>query len=37
MAIAKLAPNSVIGKGLSVHYSGGASMPKDVTEWLKEI
>jgi hypothetical protein len=35
-AIAKLAPNSVIGKGLSVHYTGGASMPKDVTEWLKE-
>jgi len=35
-AIAKLAPDSVIGKGLSIHYSGGASMPKDVTEWLKE-
>ena len=34
-AIAKLAPNSVITQGLSVHYSGGSSMPGDVTEWLK--
>ena len=34
-AIAKLAPNSVIGEGLSVHYSGGASLPDDVDAWLK--
>ena len=34
-AIAKLAPDSVIGEGLSVHYSGGASLSSDVTEWLK--
>ena len=34
-AIAKLAPNSVIGEGLSVHYSGGTSLSSDVTEWLK--
>ncbi len=34
-AIAKLAPNSVIGEGLSVHYSGGSSLSTDVTEWLK--
>ncbi len=26
---------SVIGEGLSVHYSGGASLSSDVTEWLK--
>jgi len=35
-AIAKLAPESVIGEGLSVHYSGGASMPSDVSAWLDE-
>lgn len=34
-AIAKLAPNSVMGEGLSVHYSGGSSLPDDVSEWLK--
>ena len=34
-AIAKLAPDSVIGEGLSVHYSGGASLPSDVAAWLK--
>ena len=33
-AIAKLAPNSNIGDGLSIHYSGGASMADDVREWL---
>ena len=34
-AIAKLAPDSVIGEGLSVHYSGGSSLPSDVEAWLK--
>ena len=34
-AIAKLAPDAVIGEGLSVHYSGGASLSSDVTAWLK--
>ena len=33
-AIAKLAPNAALGEGLSIHYSGGASMPSDVTAWL---
>ena len=33
-AIAKLAPDAVMGEGLSVHYSGGASLSKDVTAWL---
>ena len=35
-AIAKLAPDSVMGEGLSVHYSGGDSMPGDVSVWLDE-
>jgi len=35
-AIAKLAPNAKIGEGLSVHYSGGSSLSKDVAEWLKK-
>ena len=33
-AIAKLAPNAVLGEGLSIHYSGGSSMKSDVTAWL---
>ena len=33
-AIAKLAPDSDIGEGLSVHYSGGSSLPDDVSAWL---
>ena len=33
-AIAKLAPDSVMGEGLSVHYSGGSSLPDDISEWL---
>ncbi len=33
-AIAKLAPDAVMGDGLSVHYSGGASLPDDVAAWL---
>ena len=35
-AIAKLAPDAVIGEGLSVHYSGGAKMPEDVSYWLSD-
>ena len=33
-AIAKLALAADMGEGLSVHYSGGASLPDDVSEWL---
>ena len=33
-AIAKLAPDFVIGEGLAVHYSGGSSLPDDVSAWL---
>ena len=35
-AISKLAPNSKIENGLSVHYSGGSSLSSDVSKWLKE-
>lgn len=35
-AIAKLAPDSEIGEGLSIHYSGGSDMPDDVSKWLDE-
>lgn len=34
-AIAKLAPDSEMGEGLSVHYSGGSSLSDDIAEWLK--
>lgn len=34
-AIAKLAPKSTIGEGLSIHYSGGSSLSSDVKEWLE--
>ena len=34
-AIAKLAPQANIGEGLSVHYSGGSSLAKDIAKWLK--
>ena len=33
--IAKLAPQAVIAPGLSVHYSGGASLPEDIRAWLE--
>lgn len=33
-AIAKLVPDAVMGEALSIHYSGGASMPDDVAAWL---
>lgn len=34
-AIAKLAPDAAVGEALSIHYSGGSSMPDDVAEWLR--
>ncbi len=34
-AIAKLAPDAVMGEGLSVHYSGGSALPGDVASWLE--
>ena len=33
-AIAKLAPDAVIGEGLSVHYSGDTSTPDEISAWL---
>lgn len=35
-AIAKLAPNAKLGEGLSIHYSGGSPLAKDVTAWLNK-
>lgn len=35
-AIAKLVPDTVMGEALSIHYSGGSSMPDDVAAWLKD-
>ena len=35
-AIAKLAPDAVMGEGLSVHYSGGSTLSEDVTAWLQK-
>lgn len=34
-AIAKLVPDASMGEALSVHYSGGSSMPDDVAQWLE--
>lgn len=34
-AIAKLAPKAEMGEALSVHYSGGSSLSKDVADWLE--
>ena len=34
-AIAKLAPDANMGEALSIHYSGGGSLPGDVEFWLK--
>ncbi len=34
-AIAKLAPDSTLGEGLSIHYSGGSSLGDDVANWLR--
>ena len=33
-AIAKLAPQSVVAPGLSVHYSGGSRLPEEIRNWL---
>lgn len=35
-AIAKLAPNASIMKGLSVHYSGGSRLNNDIKTWLEQ-
>ena len=35
-AIAKLAPNAVMGEPLSVHYSGDDDLPQDIADWLEE-
>ncbi len=35
-AIAKLAPDADMGEGLSIHYSGGSSLPGDVSRWLEK-
>lgn len=34
--IAKLAPKSKIGEGLSIHYSGGSSLSIDISNWLSK-
>lgn len=34
-AIAKLAPDAAMGEGLSVHYSGGDTLPDDIAAWLE--
>ena len=33
-AIAKLEPDADMGEGLSVHYSGGATLSDDIQKWL---
>jgi len=35
-AIAKLAPEANMGRGLSVHYSGGSALAGDVAAWLAD-
>ena len=35
-AITKLVPQAKVGEPLSVHYSGGARLPAQVTEWLEK-
>lgn len=34
--IAKLAPKAKITEGLSVHYSGGSSLSRDIEAWLRK-
>lgn len=34
--IAKLAPGAKITEGLSVHYSGGSSLSRDIDNWLQK-
>ena len=36
-AISKLAPKAKLTAGLSIHYSGGSSLSKDVEKWLKKV
>ncbi|MDR1535660.1 MAG: flavodoxin [Planctomycetota bacterium] len=36
-AIAKLVPKSTILEALSVHYSGGSSLPGEIAVWLRKI
>ena len=33
-AIAKLAPDAVMGEALSVHYSGGETLNEEISQWL---
>ena len=33
-AISKLVPTAHVGQGLSIYYSGGADMPRQVADWL---
>lgn len=33
-AVAKLAPDAVMGEALSVHYSGGATLNEEISQWL---
>ena len=35
-AISKLAPKAKLTEGLSIHYSGGPTLSKDVEKWLKK-
>ena len=34
-AIAKLAPDAILGEPLSVHYSGGSDLPENIAAWLE--
>lgn len=36
-AISKLAPKAILTASLSIHYSGGSSLSKDVEKWLKKV
>ncbi len=33
-AIAKLAPDAIMGEALSIHYSGGSGLSGDIIDWL---
>lgn len=33
-AIAKLVPDAILAEGLAINYSGGSTMPDDVSAWL---
>ena len=35
-AISKLVPKATLTEGLSIHYSGGSSLSKEVEKWLKK-